>query len=338
MKTKQITFIAPGEAVLTENELPELNKGKLLVRMLYTVISGGTERDNLLGKPNSNVFQNSKPFPKSLGYCGIGIIENKAEDSEGFSINDMVLVYHGIHAKYNCVSANQLTKVEDADIKPVEAAFTVIMAMSLGGVRKLEVEIGESAMVFGQGILGLFATQFLRLNGAYPVIAADLNPMRRELALKIGADYVLDPSETGFLEKVKELTGGKGINATVEVTGNSFAMKQALECASRLGRISLLGCTRVSDCSIDYYNLVHRPGVKLIGAHNFIRPVHESYPHHWTHHDDCRTILKLIKTGRVNVSQIISEIFNPEDASNIYNRLVNDKDFPAGVVFDWNMV
>lgn len=54
-------------------------------------------------------------------------------------------------------------------------------------------------------------------------------------------------------------------------------MLSALECASYMGRISLLGCTRVSDSAVDYYNQVRRPGIKLIGAHNFVRPKFESY-------------------------------------------------------------
>jgi threonine dehydrogenase-like Zn-dependent dehydrogenase len=102
-------------------------------------------------------------------------------------------------------------------------------------------------MVMGQGLLGIFATQFLRLSGANPVIAADLNPQRRELALKLGADYAFDPSDKDFVEKVKKVTKGKGVNGCVEVTGIVQAMNQALECASWMGRISLLGCTRVSD-------------------------------------------------------------------------------------------
>ena len=121
-------------------------------------------------------------------------------------------------------------------------------------------------MVMGQGLLGIFATQFLRLSGANPVIAVDLNAQRRALALKLGADYALDPSEEDFVQKVKDITKGKGVNGCVEVTGAAQALKQALDCASWMGRISLLGCTRVSDCAIDFYKQVHRPGIKLIGA------------------------------------------------------------------------
>ena len=193
-------------------------------------------------------------------------------------------------------------------------------------------------MVMGLGLLGMFAVQFCRLSGAYPVIAADLNPARRELALKLGADYAFDPSSPDFVEQVKAVTKGKGVRATVEVTGVSAAMKQALECASWMGRISLLGCNRVSDCAVDYYQQVHRPGVKLIGAHNFVRPKVESYPHHWTHQDDCKAILDLIAAGRIQVEPIVSRVVSPEDCTEIYNQLCDDPAFPMGTVFDWRNI
>lgn len=333
MKRKYIAFTAVGKAELLDGELPEIKSGEVLTRMEYTVVSGGTERACLLGMKNT-----VGKFPMSLGYCGIGRVEKVGDNVKSVKAGDRVLVYHGIHSDYNIRGEDEITKVEDDEIPSVEAAFTIIASMGLGGVRKLEIELGESAMVMGQGLLGIFATQFLRLSGANPVIAADLNPARRELALALGADYAFDPTDADFVKRVNEVTKGRGVNGCVEVTGVSAAMNTALQCASYMGRISLLGCTRVSDCSVDYYTLVHRPGVKLIGAHNFVRPKYESYPHHWTHHDDCRAILDMISSGRIKVKPIISRVVSPSDAPSIYRELANDVNFPIGTVFDWRKI
>lgn len=330
MKSKTIVFTKPQTAELIEKETKKVTDNLVKVKMEYTVVSGGTERACIMGMNNT-----SQKFPMSLGYCGVGYVTEIGEKVEKIKIGDRVLVYHGIHTEYNVIPENDVTKVEDDNIDSLDAAFVIIASMGLGGVRKLEVELGESAMVMGLGLLGMFSVQFLRLSGANPLIAVDLNPERRELALKLGADYALDPSDEDFVEKVKEITKGKGVNACVEVTGVSLAMKQALECASWLGRISLLGCTRVSDCAVDYYTQVHRPGVKLIGAHNFVRPKVESYPHHWTHHDDCRAILDMITTNRIDVKSIVSRVVKPEKAPEIYTELCNNKEFPMGTVFDW---
>ena len=331
MKNKQIIFTAPHKAELLDVEICEPKANEVLTEMEYTVVSGGTERANIMAMANAG----GNRFPKTLGYCGVGRVKAIGSAVKSVKVGDRVLVYHGFHAKYNIRPEADITKVNDDGIPSLDAAFVIIASMGLGGVRKLEIELGESAMVMGLGLLGIFAVQFCRLSGANPVIVADLNPERRELALKLGADYAFDPSAPDFAEQVKKVTGGKGVRATVEVTGVSAAMKQALECASYMGRISLLGCTRVSDCAVDYYQEVHRPGVKLIGAHNFVRPKVESYPHHWTHQDDCRAILDLISRGRLQVSPIVSRVVLPENAPEIYDQLCDDPKFPMGTVFDW---
>ena len=334
MKSKQIFFTDIHKAELLEVDVSELKADEVLTETEYTVISGGTERAVLMGMPNTQ----GKGFPKTGGYCGIGRVIQTGAAVTSVAAGDRVLVYHGHHSKYNIVPEIKVTKDEDDNIDSLDAAFVIIASMGLGGVRKLEIELGESAMIMGLGLLGVFALQFCRLSGAYPVIAADLNPARRELALKLGADYAFDPSAPDFVEQVKAATKGKGVRATVEVTGVSAAMKQALECASWMGRISLLGCTRVSDCAVDYYQQVHRPGVKLIGAHNLVRPKVESYPHHWTHQDDCKAILDMIAAGRIQVAPIVSRVVSPEDCTEIYNQLCDDPTFPMGTVFDWREI
>lgn len=328
MQSKTIAFTAHHKAELLQRETKPVAEDLVAVKMDYTVVSGGTERANLLSLTAGG-------FPKYLGYCGIGTVLQTGEQVKNIRVGDRVLVYHGIHTEINVVPEADVTKVADDSIDSLEAAFVIIASMGLGGVRKLALELGESAMVMGLGLLGIFAVQFLRLSGAYPLIAADLNPARRALALQLGADYAFDPSDPDFAEQVKKVTGGKGVKATVEVTGIAAAMKQALKCAAWQGRISLLGCTRISDCPIDYYNEVHRPGIQLIGAHNFVRPKVESYPHHWTHQDDCRTILSLLAAGRIRVKPVISRVVSPVDAPAIYDQLCDDPAFPMGTVFDW---
>ena len=333
MKNKQILFTDVHKAKLLEVEIAAPGENEVSVEMEYTVISGGTERACILGMKNT-----PQNFPLALGYCGVGHGVQVGSAVTRVAVGERVLVYHGNHAKYNVRPEADITKVKNDAVSSLDAAFVIIASMGLGGVRKLELEIGESAMVMGLGLLGIFAIQFCRLNGAYPLVAADLNPVRRELALRLGADYAFDPSEPDFAEKVKAVTEGKGIRGTVEVTGVSAAMKQALDCAAPMGRISLLGCTRVSDCAVDYYSQVHRPGVRLIGAHNFVRPKIESYPHHWTHQDDCTAILDLIAANRIQVAPILSRIVSPSDASSIYNQLCDDPKFPMGTVFDWREI
>ena len=334
MKRKQILFTGVGIAELLDREVADMAEDEVIVKTEYSAISAGTERANLMGMQN---VMGGETFPRALGYCSVGIITEAGSKIQNYKVGDRVLVYHGVHTDYNKVKEHQLTLVPDG-VDPKEAALVIIAAMGLGGVRKLSVELGESAMIIGLGLLGMFAVQFARLEGAYPLIVSDLSPERRALALELGADYALDPTAPDYIETVKKLTGGKGVNAIVEVTGASVALEQALKFVSYMGRISLLGCTRVSECQIDYYSEVHRPGVKLIGAHNMVRPKVESYPGHWTMHDDCACILDLLAAKRIEAAPIIAEIHPPKDCTEVYARLANDRGFPLGVLFDWSQL
>ena len=116
---------------------------------------------------------------------------------------------------------------------------------------------------------------------------------------------------------------------------DAAALQQALEYVAWEGRICLLGCTRVPEFPTDFYRLVHRRGVQLLGAHTFSRAKLESAPYHWPQEDDYKAFLKLLANGKMQASSIISEMISPEDAHSVYQMLATDKNPPMGLVFDW---
>lgn len=330
MKGKRIVWPEAGRAVLEEFEVPAPKPNEILLETEYSVVSAGTEKAWLLAKPNT-----SGAFPQVPGYSAAGRVLEIGNDVKGLSLGDRIVAYHSPHAGFAVKDTRDLVRIEDPDLPANEAAFTIIAAMSLQGVRKARIELGESAMVMGQGLLGLFATQLARLDGAMPVIALDLDQTRRELALSLGADYALSPLAEDFTDVFQTLTGGRGVNAIIEVTGVPAAMNQALACAAWQGRIVALGCTREKTDGIDFYQQIHKPGVSIIGAHNFVRPKYESSPGHWTMRDDLRALLNMISTKRLQVRPMISEQVSPEQAPAIYERLAKANFPPLGIVFDW---
>ena len=333
MKVTCIRFYAPRAVSLqTVEERDAPAPGEALVACDYSAVSVGTETANLLGLPNT-----SGRFPWHPGYSSSGRVLAVGEGVTTLAPGDRVLVTWSGHRSHFLKPAGSLVKVADA-VDQLDACLAHIASFPLLGVRKLRIEIGESAMVIGLGILGLFACQIARLAGAIPVIVSDLSPRRRDLALALGCDHALSPAEGNLAERVKALTRGRGVNAIVEVTGKSVALQQALECVAEEGRISLLGCTRVSATPIDFYQHVHRRGVSLIGSHTFSRPKLESRPGGWTERDDYETFFKLVAGGRLQTRPIIAEIVSPAMAPAVYRRLIEDDNPPAGVVFDWRQL
>ena len=340
MKNHQILFTRPNVAELQENQLPDaLREREVLIKTIYTVISPGTERANLIGEINISGERSAcrAAFPRKLGYCGIGKVERVGSAVTAVKPGQKVVIYFGKHSEYNVVPESNAIPIDVEGVDDLSAALLVIAGFPAEGVRKTRLEFGESAMVVGLGILGLIVVQICRVAGAVPVIAVDPNPKRRQLALQYGADTVLDPSDNDFVEQVLERTDGKGVNVIVEASGNSAALRQALLTCAPMGRVSLLGCTRTPD-TYDLYHDVHYKGVSLIGAHNFARPKVESAPGNWTAADDFRAMMKLIACGRLNLKALVSEIHAPQEAPEVYARLAEGRDFPIGVMFDWRML
>lgn len=336
MKTKKILFTAIGHAELVEEELGELLPDEVLIQTDYTVLSAGTEKANLLETPNVK-----HGFPKLLGYSGSGHVIAVGNQVTDVKPGDRVLTDHLGHC--SLVKA-RFRKNGDGyfpyhhKVDPMDAAFVVIGSMGVQGLRKTHLQMGESVMVTGLGILGMFAIQSAVLSGGLPVIGADFDEKRLEIARTLGADYAINPAEGNFKEKIAELTNGRMLNAQVEVTGSSKALKQCLSVAARMGRITLTGCTRVSDCPIDFYKEVHQPGIQLIGAHNFVRPTGDSREGYWTRHDDFSTILGFLENGKMQVKPIINDVVAPQDCTKVYNRLCTQEEVPLGVVFDWSQL
>lgn len=334
MKRRIIAFTSVRTVAVQEQDLRPLGEHEVLVRNEVSAISAGTERACLLDLPN---LADAKPgqFPKYVGYSGVGVVIDRGSAVTSVAVGDRVLTHWGsAHSDHNYVSEDNVVRIDAASLRPDHAVFAVIAGFSLNAVRKTRFELGESAAVVGMGILGTFALALLRSAGAVPLVAADLSAPRRALALALGAHHAVDPTEPGYADRVRAATGG-GARVVIEVTGQAVALQQALSFTARFGRVALLGCTRVSDAAIDFYRDVHRPGIEILGAHTHARATRESRPHAWTWQDDARALMALMNDGRLAMDRIVSAAFAPHHAPEVYQRLIDDPDFPVGAVFDW---
>jgi 2-desacetyl-2-hydroxyethyl bacteriochlorophyllide A dehydrogenase len=310
------------------------NEKEMLVRLCVSSISSGTERANLVG--SKTVSWNSPEakeavFPRRSGYSSAGVVEKVGDAVTKFKVGDRVALWWSSHSQYMTIKENRACHIDDVSFE--DAALFHIATFPLAAIRKCRLEIGESAIVMGMGILGIMAIKLLRAVGAAPIIAVDPIPEKRELALKLGADYAFDPFADNFEEQVRGVTDG-GVNAAIEVTGNGKALDLVLDCMAKLGRVALLGCTRNSDFTIDYYKKVHGPGISLIGAHTAARPAVDSYNGYWTAKDDMAAIQRMVRCKRLEFASLVEEIHSPNEAVEVYNRLANEPCFPI-VQFDW---
>ncbi|MBQ8610867.1 MAG: zinc-binding alcohol dehydrogenase [Oscillospiraceae bacterium] len=333
MNCKRIVFTRPYTAELCDIEVPAPGANEVLVKLCISSISSGTERANLVGDPN--VSTNPKvdvSFPRYSGYSSSGIVEAVGTDVTDFKPGDRVALSWSTHTQYVVRPAYDVHHIPDG-CSFEEAALWHIATFPLAAIRKCRLEIGESAMVMGMGVLGLAAIKLLRAAGATPIIAVDPDASKRELALAHGADYAFDPFAADFSDTVRKMTGG-GTNVGIEVTGNGPALEGLLNCMAMFGRVALLGCTRDRNFTIDYYRQVHGPGITLIGAHTNARPTKESHAGWWTTPDDMEALARLSSSGRLHLAELLQETYSPVEAPAVYDRLANERSFPI-VQFDW---
>ncbi len=337
MNSKNIVFVKPNVAELIEEPINELDSNEIMVKLCVSSISSGTERANLMGSKTVSWKEpeaKEAVFPRRVGYSSSGIVEQIGKDVTRFKVGDRVATWWGKHRQYLVISENNAANINDISFE--DAALFHIATFPLAAIRKCRLEIGESAIVMGMGILGIIALQLLKVAGAAPIIAVDPDAKKREKALECGADFAFDPYDENFAANVKSVTNG-GAKVGIEVTGIGAGLNGILDCMALKGRVALLGCTRNSDFSVDYYHKVHGPGITLVGAHTAARPDFESSNGWWTQQDDIDTLKKLTELGRLKLSDIIDETYSPEDANAVYNRLVTDKTFPI-TQFDWRKI
>ena len=336
MKREKIWFPEANRAELTVDEIEERpGPGQVLIRTAYSTVSPGTEKANITGNPNVGPASGpSVKFPRCLGYSSAGVVAAVGEGVTRVKPGDRAIGYWGVHAAYNMYPESRVVKIPYENLGLREAAALFISTFPMAAIRKTRLEMGESCMVMGLGLLGQFAVRLARCAGGAPVVAADPVAERRENAIKGGADCAFDPFEKDFAQRVKEVTGG-GVNAAIEVTGQGAGLDETLDCMARFGRVALLGCTRDPNFTIDYYRKIHAPGITLIGAHTNARPMEESHPGWFTHDDDLAAAMRLCAMGRLDVKSMLGPLHEPADCPQVYDRLIHDRNFPMMLQFDW---
>ena len=177
-------------------------------------------------------------------YAGCGVCETCALGFEQACKQGRVTygggTGHGANADAMLVPTRTLV------LLPEELSFEAGAAIACGtgtawcGLKKLQVSGGDTVAIFGQGPVGLSGTVSAKAMGAR-VIAIDIIPERLALAQELGADWVVDSRDVDPVAVIRDLTGGRGVPAALETSGNSTARVQTLEVLQQFGRCCYVG-------------------------------------------------------------------------------------------------
>ncbi|MFE0877791.1 bi-domain-containing oxidoreductase [Streptomyces smyrnaeus] len=358
-----------GELALLDVPVPGCKPGGVLVRSAYSLISTGTElmkvseagmsmvgkarsRPDQVAKVVQSVATNGVPATyrkvmgkldsyTPLGYSLCGVVEQVGTGIEDVKVGDFVACAgneHALHAELNWVPENLYAPVPDG-LAPRHAAFGTVGSIALQGVRRGEPQLGDVALVIGLGLIGQLVMQLLAASGVR-VVGVDPDPVRCELAERLGAAACGDPSSAAVEAAVAELTGGLGVDHVYLAAGG--ADNQPVELAARMsrdrGRVVDIG-----KCRLDLpWNAYYEKELDVRFSRSYgpgrYDPEYElegrDYPIgyvRWTERRNLACFLDLLARGSVDVDPLVSHIAAFDDAVETYQRL-KDGDLKAVAV------
>ena len=350
-----------GETILAEVPAPKVRKGSLLIATGTTLVSAGTERmlvdfgksgwiqkarsqpdkvkavidkikvDGL--KPTLQAVQSKLDQPLPMGYCNVGTVLDTGSDiSKGaFKQGDRV-VSNGHHAEFVCIPKNLCCRIPEK-VSNEEAAFTVVGAIGLQGIRLLKPTLGESVVVTGLGLIGLLCIQMLRANGCR-VLGIDFDSSKCELARSFGAEVVDLSKGEDPVSKANTWSEGRGVDGVLITasTKSNDPVHQAALMSRKRGRILLVGVVGLELSRADFYEKELSFQVSCSYGPGRYDPRYEEegvdYPLpyvRWTEQRNFEAFLHLLAEKQINLKPLITHRFKLKEALKAY-QTVGDKE------------
>jgi len=315
-----------------------LESKELLVECIYSLISPGTELAIFTGthpgiKNPNNEFAKYPFFP---GYAAVGKVIAVGSEVRDFVTGDQVY-FPGQHERYAVLPCDHLPVLRLPSDFPLELApFIRIGQIATTALLVSEASPNDTVIVLGLGLIGNIVAQLFKIRGT-KVIGIDRHTFRRELAHLSGIDLVTGADYQESVKAIMETTEFAGARTVVEATGNPSAIPLALQLVRTKGEVILLGSTRGTVC-LDVYNLIHRKGTCLKGAHESLVPIFAASATDGDKLDQlsiARQIMEWIWKQNLVVGHLVSNIIKPDTISEGYRCLQEDKDHSIGVLIDW---
>ena len=331
MRALAKTHAGPG-AELVERPIPTAGPGDVLLRVEAASICG---TDHHLFTWDAWAAENLVP-PRILGHelagrvvaAGAGVTRVREGDlvgveshlvdwtcsqcragNEHLCRNLRVIGVHTDGGFAEFVVIPETNAIESNGLDPAVVALQEPMGNAVHAAFVEPIE-GRSVLVTGCGPIGLCAVGIARAAGASTVIATDTEDYRLSLARTMGADLALDAADGDTAERIREATGGDGVEVVLEMSGAQAALNQALSVITRGGRISLLGIFG-QPVRLDISNLVIEQGLRIHGV--FGRRIYDTWE---------RT-QALLRSGALDVTPILTHRLNLSDWERAFDLIAS---------------
>lgn len=334
MEEYPMAFVtAPGRVEFKNRPLPTLGDDDVLIKVKACSICGG----------DLHLYKGKHPFvklPMAIGHEISGEVIQKGRNVIKVSPGDRVAIepvitcgkcyfclrgeYHlcqniayqysvgqGGFTPYFCASENRVHRLPDF-VSYEEGALLEPLAVAIHGVRKAEVERGQSAAIFGAGGIGLFLIQALKAAGLSEIFITDILKHRLDTAISLGAKLAINASEEDPVQTIFRETKGLGVDRSFEAVGLEKTLLQSVGALKKGGVCILLGLFEDSLQDPFPVNLFVQREIQLRGSRGYC----------W----DFQVALDLVEKKAVRLHPLISHQFPLSEISQAFKVLLDPKD------------
>ena len=347
---KRLVAVQSGNGTIKalEQDMPELKRGTVFVKVGASLVSPGTE----VGGWHMFAEQKKKPLPRKVtpfGYSNAGVVIQAGDGVSEFKPGDRVACIgagFALHSDYAVVPHHLCVSLPDP-VSFEQGAYSMLLATAMQALRRGEPEFGEYVCVVGLGIVGLLTARLYQLAGNY-VIGWDKNYARVAFAKQWGIEAVIEdengPEATGYF------TGGDGLDAAVLANSGSCdeTVDRLVKCMKRapdghpMGRIMVVGWPEFnygSKSQIGGMNNIDVRRCSRTGA-GYHDPEFEygiDYPPvfmRWTTQTNLKLCMRLLSEERIDVDSLTTHRIKLIDAEKEIDLALANPDGMLGVIFE----
>jgi 2-desacetyl-2-hydroxyethyl bacteriochlorophyllide A dehydrogenase len=337
---KALVFRGAHRIGIEQVPIPTAGYGEVVIKVTLTTICG----------TDLHILRGEYPVKPGLiiGHEAVGRIHDIGPGVTGYSVGDRVLVgaitpcgqcefcldghpaqcggaiggwrfgntINGAQAEYLLVPYAQanLAKIpyeltDEQVVLLADVASTGFSAAESGGVK-----MGDSVAVFAQGPIGLCAAVGAQLRGAALVIAIEGDKYRQSISFQLGANHVFDPGDPLLLEKIKKVTGGKGVDVAIEALGLQETFEAALRSIKPGGTLSSLGVYSGK------LSIPLEPFAAGLGDHKIVTTLCPGGK------ERMRRLMELVREHRVDLTPLLTHTYPLERIAEAYELFGSRKD------------
>ena len=337
---RALVFHGPNQIGIEQVFIPRPGPGEAVIRVTLTTICG----------TDLHILKGEYPVKPGLviGHEPVGVIHELGVGITEYAVGERVLVgaitpcgqcnyclsgdwsqcggpiggwkfgntINGAQAEYLLVPNAQanLAKIPD-DLSDEQVVLLAdIASTGISAAESGEVKIGDTVAVFAQGPIGLCATAGAKLKGAGFIIAVESDPVRAEMAKRMGADVVVDHTKTDAVEEIRRLTNGKGVDVAIEALGTQVTFESALRVLRAGGTLSSLGVDSGK------LSVPLEPFAAGLGDHKIVTTLCPGGK------ERMRRLMELVRHGRLDLRPLLTHTFSLDRITEAYELFGQRRD------------